>query len=149
MFEPIRLNPALQNLSGFIGRWDADLVFPADPPGELSGTVVFDWMDDGAFLVMRSETEGDCPPKAVAVIGCDDASGAYSMLYYDARGVSRIYTMTYADGAWSLDGKPKQFFQRFRGRIDEVGRRIQGSWEKSEDGQSWQHDFSLTYRKRG
>ena len=149
MFEPIRLNPALQNLSGFIGHWDADLVFPADPPGELSGTVVFDWMDDGAFLVMRSETEGDGPPKAVAVIGCDDASGACSMLYYDARGVSRIYTMTYADGAWSLDGKPKQFFQRFRGRIDEDGRRIQGSWEKSEDGQSWQHDFSLTYRKRG
>jgi len=27
----------------------------------------------------------------------------YSMLYYDARGVSRIYAMTYADCAWSPD----------------------------------------------
>jgi hypothetical protein len=149
MLEPIRLNPSLRNLSGFIGHWDADLVFPADPPGKLSGKVVFDWMDNGAFLVMRSETEGDGPPKALAVIGCDDSSGAYSMLYYDARGVSRIYAMTYADGAWSLDGKPRQFFQRFRGRIDEDSRHIRGSWEKSQDGQCWQHDFSVTYRKRG
>jgi hypothetical protein len=103
MLEPIRINPSLRNLSGFIGHWDAELVFPADPPGKLSGIVVFDWLDNGAFLVMRSETEGDGPPKALAVIGCDDSSGAYSMLYYDARGVSRIYAMTYADGAWSLD----------------------------------------------
>ena len=29
--EPVRLNPSLQNLSGFIGLWDADLIFPADP----------------------------------------------------------------------------------------------------------------------
>jgi hypothetical protein len=122
MLEPIRPNPSLHNIFGFIGRWDADLVFPTDPPGKLSGTAVFDWMDGGAFLVMRSETEGNGPPKAVAVIGRDDASGAYSMLYCDARGVSRI---------------------------DEDGRRIRGSWEKSEDGQSWRHDFSLTYRKRG
>jgi hypothetical protein len=148
MLEPIRLNPSLRNLSGFIGHWDADLVFPADPPGKLSGKVVFDWMDNGAFLVMRSETEGDGPPKALAVIGCDDSSGAYSMLEYDARGVSRIYAMTYANGVWSLDGKPRQFFQRFRGRIDEDSRHIRGSWEKSQDGQRWQHDFSVTYRKR-
>ena len=98
---------------------------------------------------MRSETEGTGPPKSVAVIGRDDASGAYSMLYYDARGVSRIYAMTYADGAWSLDGKPRQFYQRFRARVDENGRHIRGSWGKSEDGQAWQHDFSVTYLKRG
>jgi hypothetical protein len=139
----------MQALSVLIGRWDMALQFPTNPPGELSGCALFEWMDGGAFLIMRSEIQDNAAPTSMSIIGCDDASGAYSMLYSDDRGVSRIYAMTYKDRAWSLNGKPNQSFQRFRAKVDEDGRCIRGSWEKSQDGQSWEHDFSLTYRKSG
>jgi hypothetical protein len=147
MALPILRNPALAELEILVGDWDAETVFPNDPPGTLQGRVSFEWLEEGAFLLMRSEIQGEGPPRSLAVIGRDDASGAYSFVYYDVRGVSRVYAMRFGGGEWALEGKPRDFFQRFRGRVAPDGRTIEGTWEKSDDGQSWDHDFALTYRK--
>lgn len=39
------------------------------------------------------------------------------------------------------------FSQRFTGTFGEDGSALTGFWEKSGDGEAWEHDFDLTYTK--
>jgi len=41
--------------------------------------------------IMRSEIDEPGIPSGVAIVGSDDATGEYFMLYFDERGVSRKY----------------------------------------------------------
>ena len=98
---------------------------------------------------MRSNVERTGPPNSISVIGRDDSAKAYSLLYFDSRGVSRIYEMSLEDGAWKMWREAPGFSQRFSGSFSENGTTIRGTWEKSNDGSSWEHDFDLTYTKVG
>jgi hypothetical protein len=40
-----------------------------------------------------------------------------------------------------------KFNQRYIGKITDGGKTIEGKWEFSEDGNSWEIDFDLTYSK--
>jgi hypothetical protein len=57
--------------------------------------------------------------------------------------------MSIGGGEWRLwrDGDP--FAQRFLGTISDDGRTIDGRWELAEDGDDWQTDFYVVYRKVG
>jgi hypothetical protein len=140
-------NPALAPLEALVGDWVAEAVFPDDPPGAVRGRVSFAWLEGGAFLMMRSEVEEGGPPASTSVIGRDDATDGYTMLYFDERGVSRIYEMGFGDGVWTLRRNNPGFSQRFTGTFDAAGTKITASWEQSTDGSRWEHDFDLTYTK--
>jgi hypothetical protein len=105
------------------------------------------WLEDGAFLIRYAEVEHRDFRNSLAVIGLDDSSGAYSMLYCDSRGVSRIYAMSLADGVWQLWRNTPGFWQRFTGTFRADGHTIAARWEKSSDGVHWEHDFNLTYQR--
>jgi hypothetical protein len=81
------------------------------------------------------------------MIGRDDASRAFSVLYADGRGVSRIYQMSFAQGVWKIWRDAPGFHQRFTGRLSPDRRGIEARWEKSEDGMIWETDFDLTHAK--
>jgi hypothetical protein len=66
----------------------------------LHGHTSFAWLENGAFLLMRSEIDDPRFPTGIAIFASDDAEGAYYMLTVDARGVSRKYDMTLADNVW-------------------------------------------------
>ncbi|MGI8462194.1 MAG: hypothetical protein ACR2OC_11275 [Solirubrobacterales bacterium] len=60
--------------------------------------------------------------------------------------------MSFSDGVWKLwrsspDFSPLDFHQRFEGRFSDDGKTIAGSWETSDDGSSWSHDFDLAYAR--
>ena len=59
------------------------------------------------------------PLPLVAVFGLDEYSGTFSMLYADARGVSRVYSSTLVAGEWTI-------------------------W-----GDRWTRDFAVSYAKLG
>jgi hypothetical protein len=84
---------------------------------------------------------------ATWTIGRDDASRAYTAFYSDARGVSRIYEMTLADGVWRIWRDNRDFSQRFEATVSGDGDTISGHWEKRSTGADWEHDFDLTYRR--
>ncbi len=141
-------NPALKDLEALAGEWSVEIAFPTDPPGTVHGRVTFDWIEGGAFLVMRAGgIEWSGPSGAVGIIGRDDAAETYSMLYFDARGVSRIYQMSFGDGVWTQWRSAPGFSQRFTGTLSDDGSTITARWEKSSDGVRWEHDFDLTYRR--
>jgi hypothetical protein len=108
---------------------------------------VFAWQEDGAFLVEHAAAEQPEFPSSTAMIGCDDTTEMYSMLYYDSRGIARIYQMTLRDGVWKQWRHAPGFSQRFEGTFSDDVKTITAHWEKSADGVQWELDFDLTYTK--
>ena|SRR5689334_4459841 len=145
-----KTNPTLERLNLLAGEWEVEyssMSFHPDPSAVGHGRSSFEWLEGGAFLVEHSEAEDPDAPKGILVIGPDDAAGTFCMLHYDSRGVSRVYQMTLSNTTWKIWRDFPGFSQRFTGTISEDGRRIRASWEKSEDGSHWEHDFDLTYTK--
>ena len=146
-FKP---NSALDELTPSIGEWNIEITsmsFHEDTSAVARGQSSFDWLEGGAFLVQHSEIPDSNFPTSTSVIGPDDEAGTYRMLYYDSRGVSRIYRMTFSGGIWTLWRDFPGFSQRFHGTFSEDGKTVSAYWEKSTDGSNWEHDFDLTYTK--
>lgn len=144
-------NPALKQLEGWIGDWEVELSnasFLPDPSDTVKGPVSFEWVQDGAFLLMRQGDKPPSPPAASWLISRDDSAPDYTVLYYDARSVSRVYQMSFADGVWRIWRSSPGFSQRFEGRVSDDGNTVTAAWEKSFDGTIWEHDFNVTYRRR-
>jgi hypothetical protein len=140
-------NPALKPLEMLIGEWTAEIRMPADPSNVIHGRATFEWLEGGAFLLQHSEVSHTDFPRGVMTIGRDEKDENYCMLYFDSRGVSRICQMSLSGGVWKLWRDAPGFSQRFTGTFSTDGKTISGQWEKSGDGQTWEHDFALTYRK--
>ncbi len=143
-------NPALVELEFLSGEWDMELSnapFLSSRNDTAHGRVIFVWVEDGAFLVMRQGAQSGTPPSARWAIGRDESSPYFKVLYCDNRGVSRIYEMSLAEGIWRLWRDDPGFSQRFEGRVSPNRKTIVAHWEKSFDGESWEHDFDVTYRR--
>jgi hypothetical protein len=145
-------------LDALVGRWDMVAIVDGKPAARSLCTCA--WLDGGRdFLISSTEAapvDGEVPREwlenapfpIVSVIGGDDFSGGYTMLYADARGVRRIYEMRLDDGIWTLEARPgRDFFQRFRACISKDEDAIAGCWERSLDGERWETDFDLMYTR--
>jgi hypothetical protein len=143
-------NPALERLSVFVGEWDIEIMamsFQADKTAAVRGHASFAWIEGGAFLLERSEVPNTEFPRAISIMGPDDSAETYSMLYFDSRGVSRIYQMSLSGNVWKLWRDFPGFSQRFIGTFSDDRKIITARWEKSDDGSNWELDFKLTYTK--
>lgn len=150
-------NPVLERLDRFVGEWELEV--PLDKQTIIGERVTFDWLEDRAFLVQRSEV-GDlseaptewienAPHSTVSIIGLDDTSEQFTMLYADSRNVFRVYQMSLSEGVWKLWRDAPGFSQRFTGNFKDDGDTIEGRWERSDDGIEWEVDFDLTYTRVG
>lgn len=137
--------PALEDLRALEGAWEVELSQTAFLcAGEVvRGTATFEFIDDGRLLAFR---QGEA---ATWVIGRDDSSAVYTVLYSDGRGVSRVYTMTLDRGTWKMWRDDEEFSQRFEAVISSDPDLISGRWEKRLGGGPWEHDFAVTYRRLG
>ncbi len=143
--QPPKPNPALVPLERLVGEWIIEGSMVGQSTG--IGRTKFEWMEDMAFLVQHSEAAQPEFPSATMIIGRDEVSETYCVLYFDSRAVSRIYQMRLDDNTWMLWREAPGFWQRFVGTFSEDGGSIHGRWEKSSDGATWEHDFDLTYAK--
>src|SRR2546429_3934861 len=118
--ETDRRHPALARLDVLVGRWTVQ------PKVDGVGTAwtEFAWQDGGLFLHQDSDADPmpstapnawreNSPFPTTTVIGLDDAAGEFTMLYADARGVYRVYRMTFADGVWTIWREAPGVKQRF------------------------------------
>jgi hypothetical protein len=135
------------DLHAFVGEWE----LAVDLPGAegVRGQVLFEQM--GEVLLQRTRLPSpDAPGSCSIVISKPD--GGYVQHYFDARGVARIYAMTFDGRTWVLqrsepDFSPLAFHQRFIGRFSDDRSTIDGEWQTSADGREWSRDFGLTYTR--
>lgn len=148
-------NPNLDLLNRLAGEWKLEALL--DGQMFKGGRVTFEWLADRAFLVQRSEVDDlselppgwaeNAPHSTVSIIGLDDTSEQFTMLYADSSDVFRVYQMRLSDGVWTLWRDAPGFSQRFTGIFNEDGDMIEGRWERSDDGVEWVVDFDLTYTR--
>jgi hypothetical protein len=145
----------MDRLERLVGAWESETV--ADGQVVARGLTVYGWLESGKFLVQHADGEPtdaapaiwreNWPLPSTSIIGHDDASGGFSMLYADARDVFRIYQMAVEKDVITLWREAPGFHQRFTGAFDGGGNTITAMWEKSADGVEWSRDFELVYRR--
>jgi hypothetical protein len=142
----------MDQLEPFIGEWAMAATFQSAPTIEdPDARTTFEWMPGRQFLIQRFRAP-DPAPDGIAIIGFDIERDTLLQHYFDARGVARVYEMTFADGVWTLtrtkpDFSPLDFSQRYTGRFSEDQTKITGAWEISHDHSTWEHDFELSYTR--
>jgi hypothetical protein len=145
-------NNSLKRFEFLLGLWEAEISnasFLPDRSAKMKGRTTFTWVEDGAFLVERQADERG-QVQAVWLIGHDEATGKYEVLYYDTnfrRQASRIYETDVKNNIWRKWRNANGFSQRFEGTPNRDKNQIKGQWESSEDGIHWKHDFDLVYSK--
>lgn len=147
---------ALRRLDVLIGDWEVEPIVDGRSVGRSRTT--FEWVEGGAFLRQYSEADADfaasspewqanAPFPTTSLIGLDDSTDLFTMLYADARDVFRVYQVSVVDGVWRQWRDAPGFNQRFTGILSEDDTTIDGLWEMSEDGRTWRKDFDLVYRR--
>ena len=143
-------NPALKHLEILVGDWNMELSNASFLPSSsdtVMGHVSFEWLQNGAFLIMYMGNKPPNTPDAIWLISRDESNQNYAVLYYDTRKVSRIYEMSFSNGIWKMWRNSPGFSQRFEGKFSDDGNIIAAHWEKSSNGSIWEHDFDVTYKK--
>jgi len=133
----------LEQLEPLIGEWTSSSETYPDGRGRMTVALV----DDGKFLRIHAQVEDERFPVSTQVVGADDSDEECSALYFDSRGVHRVYRMVVTGNEWRVWRDAPKFNQRYTGKIGGDGRSITGQWEFSEDGKSWKVDFDLNYQK--
>jgi hypothetical protein len=145
----------MDRLEKLVGAWESETV--VDGQVVARGLTVYGWLESGRFLVQHADGEltdaapplwrENWPLPSTSIIGLDDASGGFSMLYADARDVFRVYQMAVEKDIITLWREAPGFHQRFTGAFDTSGDIMTAMWERSDDGVEWFKDFEMLYRR--
>ncbi len=142
----------MDRLDSFIGTWAIEVFHPELQPTSITGETSFEWLDE-RYVIQRIKINKPEFPSSMIIYDWDDAKGQYVQHYFDSRGVTRLYEMSFEKGIWKLwrttpDFSPLDFHQRFSGTVNRAGNLIESSWEQSADGSQWEHDFRLVYKRK-
>ena len=139
------MSRGLEQLDVLVGEWtSASKKYP-----EGRGRTTVAPTEDGKFMRIESREQDARFPESTQLVGADESRDECSVLYYDGRGVHRVYSMSIVDRVWKMWRDAPGFNQRYTGRISDDGKTITGQWEFSEDGKSWEVDFDLNYTRVG
>jgi hypothetical protein len=138
------MDPQLQHLDALVGEWTTVMAHPAIPDTVVRGHVVAEWLEGGHFLIHRSRTDHPDFPDSISIVGAFD--GRLQMHYYDSRGVHRVYDASVDANEWRLSRDAPEFSQRFTGAITPDG--VDGRWQASRDGETWEEDLKIAYTRR-
>ncbi len=140
-------NPALQPFAVLVGSWKTEGSHGLLPGVTLHGKASFEWIEHGAFLLMRSEIDHPSVPQGIAIFGSDDVQHTVFMLYFDERGVSRIQHVSMEHNVLKWWRDEPGFSQRTTNTIASDGNTIVSKGELSKDGVTWKKDLELTYSR--
>ena len=98
-------------------------------------------------MMMQSEITEPGVPTGIAIVGSDDTADHDFMLYFDERGVSRMYHASIQDNVWRWWRNAPGFDQRFTVTIAADGQSMSAVGELRRDGETWQEDLKLNYTR--
>lgn len=114
---------ALRSLDRLAGTW-------AVTGGGLSGTVTYEWMDGGRFLVQQVDLvhEGQ-PNRGVEYIGYDQESGTLRSHFFGTGGEILEYTYELSGDTLTIWFGDQQSPARFVGTFSPDGTTNTGAWQ--------------------
>ena len=136
----------LEELEPLVGEWATEVELPG-ASGAIRGRTTFSWLEGGGYLIQRATMEDPNFPTGVMVIGPDLRGERVVQHYFDSRGVARVYDISLEDGVLRVWRDDSDFAQRYTGTFSADGTTVSGAWEICDDGETWAHDFALTYTK--
>jgi hypothetical protein len=138
-------DPALEPFDALIGTWATVATHPL-VDAVVRGTVTFEWLEGGHFLLQRSRNDHELFPDAIGVIGAPEAGDGLVMEYFDSRGVRRTYGVSLDDGVLGMWRDDPTFPQRFSATLG--GDAFEGRWQLARTPGDWQEDLKVTYCRR-
>jgi hypothetical protein len=138
-------DPALEPFDALVGTWTTEARHPQFE-GAVAGSITFEWLAGGHFLVLTSHTEHADMPDGISVIGAPEDGDGLVMEYFDSRGVRRTYGVSFADGVLRMWRDEPGFAQRFAATPGPDA--FAGRWELALAPGEWQDDLQMTYRRR-
>ena len=136
---------ALEPFDALIGTWATEATHPLID-AVVSGTVTFEWLEGGHYLVQRSRNEHEHFPDGISVIGAPEDGDGLVMEYFDSRGVRRTYGVSLEDGVLRIWRDDPTFAQRFSATLGHDA--FEGLWQLAETPGDWKDDLRVTYRRR-
>jgi hypothetical protein len=138
-------DPALQAFDALIGTWATEATHPLFD-GVVPGSVTFEWLEGGRFLVQRSRNEHELFPDAISVIGAPETGDGLVMEYFDSRGVRRTYDASLDGGVLRFWRDAPGFDQRFSATLGRDS--FEGLWQLAETPGDWKDDLKVAYHRR-
>jgi hypothetical protein len=145
--EAAKPNPALAALAPLVGSWTTEGTHPMVPGTTFHGSTTFEWIEGGAFLLMRSRIDEPEIPSGIVILCSDDQSGEYWMSYFDERGVSRRYEMRLDGNILEYWRNNDEFSQRCVVTIAPDGGSMVARGTMQRKGGEWEPDLELTYTR--
>jgi hypothetical protein len=139
-------DPALAPFDVLIGTWNTEATHPLVDT-VVPGTVTYEWLEGGHFVVQRSHNEHELSPDAICVIGAPETGEGLVMEYFDSRGVRRTYGVSLEDGVLRIWRDHQEFEQRFSAQV--AHDRFEGAYQLARTPGDWQDDLKVTYRRAG
>lgn len=136
-------DPTLEPFNALIGTWATEAAHPLVDES-VSGTVTFEWLEGGRFLVQRSHNDHDLFPDAIGVIGAPGVADGLVMEYFDSRGVRRTYGVSLDDRVLRMWRAHPGFEQRFSATLGPEA--FEGQWQLAKTPGDWQNDLKVNYR---
>src|SRR3954468_14769637 len=131
-------DPALEPFDALIGTWATEAKHRLIDD-VLYGSVTFEWLEGGRFLIQRSRTDHELLPDAISVIGAPEAGDGLVMEYFDSRGVRRTYRISLDDGVLRWWRDAPGFDQRFSAKLGPDV--FEGVHQLAEAPGDWQDDM--------
>src|SRR5262245_53429805 len=114
--EMTERDPTLDAFDVLIGTWATEAVHTA-VDGMVEGSVTFEWLEGGHFLLMHSHADHELFPDGISVIGPPETGDGLVLEYFDSRGIRRTYGVSLADRVWRMWRDAPGFDQRFSASV--------------------------------
>ena len=137
-------DPALEPFEALIGTWATEATHPM-VDAVVPGSVAFQWLEGGHFVVMHSRNEHELFPDAISIIGAPEEGDGLVMEYFDSRGVRRTYGISLEDGVLRMWRDAPAFDQRFSATLGRDA--FEGLHQLARTPGDWQDDLKVTYRR--
>jgi hypothetical protein len=139
-------DPALEPFGALIGTWATEATHPQFD-AVVPGSITFEWLEGGHFIVQRSRNEHELFPDAICVIGAPEGADGLVMEYFDSRGVRRTYGISLEDRVLRMWRDDPEFAQRYSATLGHDA--FEGQWQLARTPGDWQDDLRVTYRRSG
>jgi hypothetical protein len=139
-------DPVLEPFDALIGTWATEATHPK-LDAVVPGSITFEWLEGGHFIVQRSRNEHELFPDAICVIGAPETGEGLVMEYFDSRGVRRTYGVSLQDGVLRLWRDDPEFAQRYSATLADDT--FVGQWQLATTPGDWKDDLKVTYSRAG